>query len=254
MNSIYVKPASFPIVSAASEHGWRVVVINLDDDHERRQWMRQQLEKADLRFVLQRATTGSEAIGRFPDKLTHLNLTSGEIGCWGSHLAIAEQVSAGIIADPVLVLEDDTGLPENLTELIDALLERLPCDWDIVHLSGLPKRGYRAVAPLHGDHTIVSYERVPHGTGAYLLRRTGAEKILRMKPDIFAIDQCLARYARFGLITYGVFPPPIRRDCMASRIDAIDNGRRRRLKTLNWKMRNALQKLSDWRRPPSLCD
>ncbi|MFZ2469356.1 hypothetical protein [Parvibaculum sedimenti] len=67
-----------------------------------------------------------------------------------------------------------------------------------------------------------------------------------------AIDQCLARYARFGLITYGVFPPPIRRDCLTSRIDAIDCGRRRRLKTLRWKMRNIMQKLFDWLRPPSL--
>lgn len=254
MNSIDITSVLHAQVPAIDSRGWHAVVINLIDDRERRQWMCRQLEQARIGFSVLRAKTGPEARRRFPDKLRRLRLTSGEIGCWGSHLTIAAQLASGAMAEPVLVLEDDVGLPENLTTVIDELIESLPDDWDIVHLSGYPKRGYSPVTHLDDDHAVVAYGRVPHGTGAYLLRQKGAEKILRMKPGIFAIDQCLARYARFGLTTYGVFPPPIRRDCLPSRIDAIESGRRQRLKSFGWKMRNLMQKLLDRLSPPSLHD
>jgi glycosyl transferase family 25 len=254
LNTIDIESALRSSVAEAGLRKWRAVVINLADDRERRQWMCHQLDRARIGFTILQAETGPEARRRFPAKLEELPLTAGEIGCWGSHLKIAERVVSGVLPEPVLVLEDDVGLPEDLTDTVDRLLETLPHDWDIVHLSGFPKRGYSLVTPLGGDRAVVSYGRVPHGTGAYLLRRKGAEKMLRMEPGIFAIDQSLARYARFGLTTYGVFPPPIQRDCLPSRIDAIDGGRRYRLKSFGWKIRNLMQKLADRLNPPDLHD
>ncbi len=206
-----------------------IIVINLDRDSSRLQHMRTQLDRAGLPFRRFSAVNGAA----LPPTLTRYfdtkdkSLSAGEIGCYASHLSIFEDIASGAIAAPALVLEDDVDLPTDFARLLERLLAVLPADWDIVRLSYPSKRAALQAGQIDPAHELVRYSQTPVSTGAYLINRAGAEKMLRPAPRNIPIDHDLRRVWAWKLKTFGVAPPPVRADALGvSSIDAMAPGAR----------------------------
>ena len=204
-----------------------VIVINLASDSDRLGHMEQQLTELGLPFRRFEAIRGlavpPELRERFVDTQgrPHSNLKPGEIGVYASHLSIMQ----GLLAsddDCLIVMEDDLHISERLPAFI-AHIKDLPPDWDIVRLSNPSKSAYVAQADLGAAGELISYLRVPNNMGCYLISKNGASKILAgLKIAIHAIDEDLRRPWDFSLITYGMSPPPVDANVLAtSSIDAI---------------------------------
>ncbi|NEX93555.1 glycosyltransferase family 25 protein [Caulobacter sp. 17J65-9] len=223
----------------------RTVLVNLDSDTDRLDWMRGQLHRLKLPFDRFSALRGDH----LPEELRRYfvldseprPLTTGEVGCYASHLAIMEALVRD--GEPAaLVLEDDLELRPHLLDVL-AAVERFPADWDIVRLSGHVKTAVWPALPIAPGVELVKYSRVPLGTGAYLISLKGAQRYLawagrsrRRHP----VDQDLRRVWDCGLATYGVTPTPVEQDVLQrSSIDTIARrpphaGLRGKLKLRGW--------------------
>lgn len=206
-----------------------VIVINLDRDTSRMQHMRAQLQRIGMPFRRFSAINGSA----LPAKLApyfdgHCNaLSAGEVGCYASHLAICQDIVAGRIQTPALILEDDVEVSLALPQTLQRLLCALPAGWDIVRLSYPSKRAMLTAARLDDQFELVRYSQPPVSTGAYLLSRAGAQKFLARTPRNIPIDHDFRRVWAWKLKTYGVAPPPVRADALGvSSIDAMAPGAR----------------------------
>jgi len=207
------------------------VFINLASDTARRRAMEEQLQRLGLPFARQEAVLGAaipETIASyFYDRNAKLtcSLRKGEVGCFASHLLVSQRICAGEWQGPVLVLEDDNIAPEDVVDLIEEILVNLPSDWDIVRLSDNLKCAYFVNKPLRGDRSLVRYSKIPRGAGAYLINRSGAEKLLRLRPADLSFDVELVHCWNIDLSTHGVAPPPFTAMVTPSSIDSIDAGR-----------------------------
>jgi glycosyl transferase family 25 len=209
-----------------------IVVINLDRDVDRMAHMHAQLARCGVQYQRFRALQGdrltSDLARYFPFGTP---LSPGEIGCYASHLAIMQAVARGDMPTPTLVLEDDVGLPDDLSPVFDALIGALPAQWDIVRLSYHTKSVSRPVARIDGERRLVRYTRVPTTTGAYLISASGARKFLEHRPRRLPIDHDLRRVWEWSLDTYGVSPPLVRHGVLdTSSIDQLSPAGRARLR------------------------
>ncbi|MBX3431090.1 MAG: glycosyltransferase family 25 protein [Hyphomonadaceae bacterium] len=207
-----------------------IVVINLDQDAQRMAHMRSELDRVGLPFLRFSALRGDAlpaGLARyFP---VGIELTLGEIGCYASHLALMQRVIDGELPSPLLVLEDDVGLPNDLDEALQTLLAALPQQWDIVRLSYPTKLIAPTIAALGADRYLVRYSRVPTTTGAYLISASGARKFLAARPRSLPVDHDLRHVWNWDLNTFGVEPPLVAHDVLnSSSIDALSSAARAR--------------------------
>jgi glycosyl transferase family 25 len=137
-------------------------------------------------------------------------LTSGEIGCSLSHLRLyRRQVDEGL--DEVVILEDDAVVDPAFVEILSRR-EALPADGELITFYASPARisywGARAVDP---RHRCVKFASIAYGTVGYLLRVSGARKLLaHALPIRMAADHLTGGRIRTGLRVYGLVPPCIR--------------------------------------------
>jgi glycosyl transferase family 25 len=199
-------------------------VINLDRDADRLAHMLAQCTGVGVTF------TRFSALG--PDLNDDLRsffcdaagqpfapLKRGEIGCYGSHLAImAKVVAAG---RPGLIMEDDLRLFPGFARL-DALIAAAPADWGFLRLSNTSKSPCRQVGAT-ADGPIVEYWRVPNNAGAYLVSPAGAARFQaayarRLRP----FDEDLRREWEHGCPNYGPLAALAVSNIFDSSIDTMD--------------------------------
>lgn len=224
-------------------HG--IVVINLDRDTKRMAHMRRELDRAGVSYERFSALRGdalpADVARYFP---VGVDLSPGEIGCYASHLMIMQQIVRGERASPVLVLEDDVGIPRDLGAALDAIIAALPARWDIVRLSYPTKLVTRPIAALGSGRHLVRYSRVPTTTGGYLISETGARKFLAERPRSVPVDHDLRHVWEWDLDTYGVSPPLIAHEVLdVSSIDALSPKGRAALHHRQRELRTTLARL-----------
>lgn len=208
------------------EGRFSVIVINLDADTARLAHMRAQLARAGLPFERFSAVSGRDLS---PWQRAHLGLetgagllSAGEVGCYASHLEVCRRIAAGEIEAPALVLEDDVALDDDFSRAVNDVLRALPESWDVVRLSNRTKHACFMLAELGDGRALVRYSNVPGSAGATLWSKAGAAKFLHERPRALPLDQDLRLVWAWGLDTYGVLPPPARRDqCESSSIDRM---------------------------------
>lgn len=208
-----------------------ILVVNLDRDPGRLQHMKAQCDRLGLAFTRFAAVLGDDvpaALRRnfFDDGGRKISpLKRGEVGCYASHLAIYQRMLDGDYGGAVLVLEDDIEIADDFASVVAAALAALPPDWDIVRLSNMPKRAYVPLAALPNGRDLVRYSKIPNSTGAYLVSRSGARKLVGPRLRERAIDQDLGYAFAWNLDTYGIVPAPVKPDVLTSTIDALEAGR-----------------------------
>jgi glycosyl transferase, family 25 len=179
-----------------------VLYINLEDDSERRAHIKRELAQHGLKSIRVRAFEPHFAPcgGAFAD-----TLSPGETACYASHMKAWNT----LLVSPypfALVLEDDARVPLNLADLIAAIVEALPQYWDLVHLYDNEGRPARPLTSLGNGQKLVRYSRVPAGCVAYLISRSGAQKLSRHELRSWPLDTDFRRPWHFGVDAYGIRP------------------------------------------------
>ncbi len=186
--------------------------ISLADQHDRRDYMRTQLDACGLPYRFIDAVRMNLADG-WPDnyqrqrRINHngVDLRPGEMGCYLSHCQVWRDFLAG--TDEVcLVLEDDVEIHSDFVEVVAALYE-VRRDWEFVRLFAYFKRKAFPVRCLPGDHHLVDYLKQPNGTQGYMLNRQAAQQLLAYTNSMcFAIDKAIDRDWEHGVRIVGVEP------------------------------------------------
>jgi glycosyl transferase family 25 len=194
----------------------KVVLINLPRSRERRETMQQRLAELGLAYTLFAAVDGRAEQARLFEQVdvpafqrnVGRDVLPGEIGCYFSHITVWQQfVDSG--EDVLLVLEDDVVFgPDFIEALREAL--RVRAHWDFLKLNKI-----RAKQPISqgrvGPYELNAYLGPATGTGAYLIQRLTAQRLLgEFLPVTRPIDHELDRIRVHQLRHFGLEPFPSR--------------------------------------------
>jgi len=209
------------------------LVINLDRDSFRLAHMEAECARVGLHMTRWPALLGAA----LPPALDAcfatssrdgVALSNGEIGCYASHITIWQAIRDGRIGDVALVMEDDLRLEDDFAAAVQGALAVAVPGWDFIRLSNAPRRAFVPVAKVCSRYSLVHYTRVPCSSGAYLISRTGAAKLLARSSRTLPVDEDLRRGWRFNLNTFGVVPLPATPGVVESTITLLGGRTRRR--------------------------
>lgn len=185
--------------------------INRERDVVRRCHIERELARLPFHATRINAVDGRDLpswlLHYFPDED---RLSPGEVGCYASHLQVAQIISAEQVP-LALVIEDDAILEDDFLAVLREAIENLPPDWNFLHLSGKAAHAVKPIGEV-GRHRIVRYSRIPTGTVAYLINFEGARKLLRPMPRRWPFDTDVRQPWQFGLDVYGISPPIVDHD------------------------------------------
>lgn len=197
----------------------KVFCINLDRSVERWSNMHDQFKRIGMDVERIKGVDGASNVPDWlEDQFKGAPLSSGEIGCYASHLVAAREiVTRGL--DCSIILEDDALLNDDFVEASEAAIALAPDGWDYIHLSTDHKRPVIAVAQIMSHSHLIKHSRLPINEAAYILSESGARK--RLKPRKRARPNDLdVRYGWLDdLQIYGVMPSPARQVVGLSEID-----------------------------------
>ena len=191
-------------------------VINLQDASKRRENMHADLARLGLEYTRVEAIHGDDLtlpIDEYDEQ--KFNILTGKatnkrmVGCYLSHIK-ALRTFLESTHPYALILEDDAVLPEQISPLLDAVLEQ-NVHWDLVRLTAEKEGVYLPFSKLPGNHELVYNTRVLKNTAAYLVNRHAAERCVeQMLPMRLPYDVALDREWDFGVRTACVIPFPVK--------------------------------------------
>lgn len=186
-----------------------VWIINLKRDTERLQFMQEQMQRLRIDYRVIEAVDGRSLA---EDEKTPYSksialrdfgreLTPGEIGCALTHIKIWKLIlDEGI--EEALILEDDVHIGMALIEVLKHR-DRLPQDYQHINFS-TNARQVPFGAFVTDIYRASRHSERPYLTSAYLLTKTGANKLLDLvSPLYMPIDNFITIT---DIISYGIFP------------------------------------------------
>jgi glycosyl transferase family 25 len=187
-----------------------VFLINLDRSSDRLEWMLAELQRSGLEFVRFSAVDGRDALpewlrAQFPETA---HLSSGEVGCYASHLSVYLQIARSALPY-AMILEDDAMLADDLPSIVQEALSMAPLGWDYIRLSGHFKRAVYSVGRLSNGRHLVRHTLIPNTTVGYLVSRQGAEKMLVPSARVRPIDRDIKFAWLRKLEVFGIYPSPV---------------------------------------------
>ncbi|MES2538045.1 MAG: glycosyltransferase family 25 protein [Pseudomonadota bacterium] len=189
--------------------------ISLADQHDRRDYMRRQLDACGLPYRFFDAlrvnlADGWPAIYQRQRRMNHsgVDMRAGEMGCYLSHRQVWSDFLAG--DDEVcLVMEDDVEIHPGFAEVVKSLVEARQ-HWEFVRLFGVFRREVFPVRRLAGGHCLVDYLEQPNGTQGYLINRQAAQRLMVHTGSMWhAIDMAIDRDWEHGVRIMGIEPSVI---------------------------------------------
>ncbi|MEO0380558.1 MAG: glycosyltransferase family 25 protein [Pseudomonadota bacterium] len=161
-----------------------IYVINLDGSDARLRSAEAQITQAGLRFTRFSAVDGrGKALSAFPEydpqqtwRKFGRDMTSGEVGCYLSHLSVAQRLLDSDAA-AALVLEDDFAAKAGAWDQVALTLKTLQrsCDgWELVNLGRAPTSLRRPITP-----PLYRAPYFPVTTTALLWSRDGARRFVQ---------------------------------------------------------------------------
>jgi glycosyl transferase family 25 len=172
------------------------------------------LKRRNINGVIFKAVDGAQldlnqlkAKGEYDDEYAHKkfsrSLSLGEIGCALSHINLYKEIIRKNI-NMCVICEDDIRLVPGINEKLQIILKELPDDWELVYLwykTKVIKRLSKNIV------TFPSLNHIPGGTVCYLLRKSGAQKLLQEAlPIHYPSDSLIGRSYRWGVKIYGTDP------------------------------------------------
>lgn len=167
-------------------------------------------------------------------------LTPGELGCYGSHVALWQRIASGA-DDVAVVLEDDLlidpGFFADLPAVVAALAQH-----PFVRLHAKAPTSARIIGRVAGRH-VVRYRGAAIGAQGYILRREGAQRWLdSIAAVVRPVDDEMERYWAHGIANIGLHPYPIIERMGPSTIEDTRRGiAPPRWHEFGWQARRALE-------------
>ncbi len=187
-------------------------VINLDYAKDRRKYMQEQLEKADISFEFVDGVIGKNLKLPHPDydkrkyRLAHGKRTSmGELGCYFSHIKVLK-LFLKTDKDHALIMEDDIEFADNFKQILE---EALAYDnhFDFLKLCDIHRGKKLPVLTLPSKYQLsVNFVRQT-GAGGYLVNRKAAEMMIeKLLPMWLPYDHAFDREWGFDVVTLSINP------------------------------------------------
>ncbi|MBA8904493.1 glycosyltransferase family 25 protein [Aminobacter ciceronei] len=161
----------------------KIFVINLDRAPQRLERMASLFGELGLDFTRVSAVDGRDLAGRQARKGMYYDLGSGEIGCFLSHIKCWDAATKAD-GEYTAIFEDDVHFGAGARELlVDTIW--IPADADVVKLETTLVRTLvdRDSAARAGDRSVRRLRDTHPGTGAYIVSREGARKLLELSAD-----------------------------------------------------------------------
>ena len=191
-----------------------VFVVNLERSKYRRTFILNYLSSRGINAEIITAVEGIkldleelEKKGIYSDTASHdafsRSLTLPEIGASLSHAQIYKKILDEDI-EMAVVLEDDIMFRDGAEIVLKTVINEVPDDWDIIQLYYTCK-DYEKI----GDHVarFLSKKCIPVGAPGYMIRKSGAEKLLKeLYPIRYPADSIIGRSPRWGTKVYGSVP------------------------------------------------
>lgn len=185
----------------------RTFLINLDRSIDRLEFMTSQFELLGMTVERISAVNGFDIPKWMEPEFNSHKMSAGEVGCYASHLLVAQRIVADGLPYAV-VLEDDAILADDFLEVCRLAIHSAPPGWDYIHMSSVFKRPIISIAPIGNDRRLVRYMKPPVNTAAYILSNAGARKWLKPRQRVRPNDVD-NRYAWIqNLHVLGVYPAP----------------------------------------------
>ena len=189
-----------------------VWVLNLERHKDRRQFMEEQLSRLGIAHEIIPAVDGSALTAqqlqlyseKDAQKIWGRKLINNEIGCYLSHVSMWKRLVEER-HEEVLILEDDINIGGAFLGVMKNR-HKFPKDYDLINFCPIAHK-----TPIgrfiYDIHKIAVLSIPAQRTSAYLLKRRGAERLLRkVYPICGPIDELMGRDQLTGLISYGVDP------------------------------------------------
>jgi glycosyl transferase family 25 len=190
-----------------------VRVISLKRSIERRERIEQQLKNFFLEWEFLDAVDGF-ALKGLPKsydqakvrRLQGHDLTSGEIGCYLSHLKAWELCVKE--KTPILVFEDDFILGLTIKAIVTDLMNN--CNlWGVVRLSGIHETQDSAIKE-NALYRLSLNQGDPCGTACYLIQPEAAQILINHSAEIYeAVDHFIEHFSKHGVRIYAAKPYPV---------------------------------------------
>jgi glycosyl transferase family 25 len=193
----------------------KVYVLNLDRSPERLKDFIQSFSPTGLEVVRVSGVDGNELTLPHPDyderkyRLYHGKQTSmGAIGCYFSHIKALRQFLESN-EETALICEDDVAAKQELSQVLDEVLA-FQNHWDLLRLNCLHIPTHVPVRKLESGYRLSVPVYWAGGTGAYLVNRNAAEKIIACSlPMYLPYDHAFEQNWRMNLTAMMVVPFPI---------------------------------------------
>lgn len=191
----------------------QTIVISLVRSPQRREKVREELSKTNLRWLFLDAVDGSllkplppEYQARKVKRLQGFELTPNEIGCFLSHKQTWQACMAA--NKPTLVFEDDFILEPSFEAVLTFVLKEFQ-DWQVMRLQGLAESSH-VVVQSAGEFSVVRNLADPVGATAYIVKPEAARILIDHAKDIYEpLDHYLEHKSKHGVEVLAVKPYPV---------------------------------------------
>ena len=194
----------------------RIIVINLDQDTDRRERVEGRLRELGLRWERLAAVDGHRLephhetmIDRAGQASRGLDLSPGAMGCWISHRQ-AQIMVADQTASMALIMEDDISITDHLPNVLERIAGGEASRFDVIRLHRYKLR--RRFVPVRciGSGAIGFVRPTDSGTQAYVITREAARRIITTIPRMVQLaDHALYEHWTHGLVVCSIDPPVV---------------------------------------------
>lgn len=228
----------------------RIFVISLPNAKERQQQVTQQLEDLGVGFEFFEALNAEQGLKRYFKNVTEKNreefvlntgrdFTQGEIGCYGSHLALWEKCIE--LDEPIVIMEDDFFAEPFLPDALNVIK---------THISTLgfmrlqeERRAHKQVIGTEQSFEVVHYTKVPHSLMCYAITPHVAKGLVA---SVKEFDEPVDVYIKKDWIhrqrMYGVRPYPIKDSELSNKTSIT--GRKKTQKSLLTQLKRRFRKIN----------
>ena len=161
----------------------KIFVINLKKSTQRKEFIKNELNKLGLNFEIFPAVDGkkNDPIFKKYDKKKHLflkgyPLLKGELGCFASHYKLWQKCLE--LNQPIVVLEDDIKFLKNAKNFLTNLDENLPFEFLYLFTTKQTNSKNTKIITSYLGLEIIQYKKSPYTTMGYVITPNGAKKFL----------------------------------------------------------------------------
>lgn len=194
----------------------RIIVINLDQDTDRRERVENRLRELGLGWERFPAVDGGRLephhealIDRAEQAARGLQISPGAMGCWLSHRQAQQLVADG--TEPMaLIMEDDISITDRLPDFLKRIEGGEAGRFDVIRLHRCKlRRKFLAVRRI-GSCSIGFVRPVDSGALAYVITREAAGRLITSIPRMVQLaDHALYEHWTHGLVVCSTDPPVV---------------------------------------------